>query len=826
MTEVVDISPATFSQRGAVCGAAVTVLTALVTLSAWAMVIPPFEAPDEIFVSNLAVAAARGEAVVYDPLYFALAGPLLRIVGDPRDFEARRNPSFRFVSNRRGEVNMFVRASGAEPAPDLSRVYILRALSVAVTTVTVVLIYVMALWSLERWHTATAVACAAVFVPQFAFMGAVAHPEVVSTLWGAVACTALLGRLHDRLPRRVALPILVLVLASTPFVDNAAFFLAGFVPLALFIVERGTLRWLAVGLVAAAVGLLAAIVIVHDTAGAATRELLRYYPIERAVQIVKHPLAPFLTTRDVPQYFLFEFTPKLFFGFWGWLGQPSVLLPSWAYASLAVVTVAGVAGCLVVLLSRGRTDVASRQRRLVSLTVVGLVCMLVPIAYANVLWHRDAWYGRWLFPLMGPIVIAFAIGLGQLARAGVRRPNRFVWVATIAALAIAALWVGPAGAEVENGIQAHHYGDQPHLRWTLHFTAVGLLVLPVILIVSRTFGIAGGRLAPLAMMAVCGALNAAVLFGFIRPLYAGLDAAGYLAQIDREVARGELPRAAALAEVAHGAFPSSTQIHRRLPGLQWEGGAFEKLQLDDARHAEAIRRLMSRGENKRAAALAASALARLDGSSELRGVAARALLETGEYDALRAALDARMARRGTLDDGEALALARLLKMAGWKSQIERERLSKVGDAVQASRGTVVPGLCVNLSLGRYRRNEPEAASLLVRAGATAVDRTIAGRATIRAAKALAMDGRVRLIVFFRPLREWQNATMWVHAYPPGLHEYIDVPPAFPPIQRWRTDELAWEVFELPAGRVNVYVGVSADGDLGPAVPLGWMGGGQ
>ena len=92
-----------------------------------------------------------------------------------------------------------------------------------------------------------AVACAAVFVPQFAFMGAAAHPEVLSTLWGAVACAALLGRLHDRLPRRVALPILVLVLASTPFVDNAAFFLVGFVPLALFIVERGTLRWLAVG---------------------------------------------------------------------------------------------------------------------------------------------------------------------------------------------------------------------------------------------------------------------------------------------------------------------------------------------------------------------------------------------------------------------------------------------------------------------------------------------------------------------------------------------------------------------------------------------------
>jgi hypothetical protein len=82
------------------------------------------------------------------------------------------------------------------------------------------------------------------------------------------------------------------------------------------------------------------------------------------------------------------------------------------------------------------------------------------------------------------------------------------------------------------------------------------------------------------------------------------------------------------------------------------------------------------------------------------------------------------------------------------------------------------------------------------------------------------DGRGELIVYFRPLTAWRGRALWLHAYAPGSHDYVDVAPEPPAFDGWRIGELAWERFELPApGRFHVYVGVADGGGLGPAYAI-------
>ena len=87
------------------------------------------------------------------------------------------------------------------------------------------------------------------------------------------------------------------------------------------------------------------------------------------------------------------------------------------------------------------------------------------------------------------------------------------------------------------------------------------------------------------------------------------------------------------------------------------------------------------------------------------------------------------------------------------------------------------------------------------------------------------NGRQQFIIYFRPLSDWQGRRLWVHAYPAGSREYVDVVAEFPAFPTWPRDELAWEVFQTPDPRAfNIYVGVAVGDDLGPAVPIGVVGG--
>jgi len=133
-------------------------------------------------------------------------------------------------------------------------------------------------------------------------------------------------------------------------------------------------------------------------------------------------------------------------------------------------------------------------------------------------------------------------------------------------------------------------------------------------------------------------------------------------------------------------------------------------------------------------------------------------------------------------------------------------------------------LLVRMGLGEMDSRKASDAAMR-EAGVRPLSDDMRGAATLEGVSERTLaDGRTELVVYFRPQAPWANRRLWLHAYPPDSHQYVDVyaqPQAF---EGWQTGELAWERFELPAaGRFNVYVGVAIDQDLGPAFGLGWVG---
>ena len=61
---------------------------------------------------------------------------------------------------------------------------------------------------------------------------------------------------------------------------------------------------------------------------------------------------------------------------------------------------------------------------------------------------------------------------------------------------------------------------------------------------------------------------------------------------------------------------------------------------------------------------------------------------------------------------------------------------------------------------------------------------------------------------------------WLRAYPIGSFTFLDMEPAIPPV--WTQGSLAWIVYDLPAGRFAVNIGLSVGSDFGGPTPLAYV----
>src|SRR5262249_10884346 len=145
---------------------------------------------------------------------------------------------------------------------------------------------------------------------------------------------------------------------------------------------------------------------------------------------------------------------------WGWLGQPSLLLPAWLFAVFFVLTILAAVGTLTAgwrSVSIAADDAGRRRARVLQAIGVGL--MLLPILYGPSVAGRNLWYGRWLFAMLGPLVIGLVLGVERFTTFARDTAGRVSIAPGCTAAAGLALWGAPPGAVLRAAIATHHYGD-------------------------------------------------------------------------------------------------------------------------------------------------------------------------------------------------------------------------------------------------------------------------------------------------------------------------------------------------------------------------------
>jgi hypothetical protein len=748
----------------------VLVLAAITVIAgaAWMIVVPPFEGTDELFFYNRA-RQLEAQPERRENVFYRLTLPVMAITSPGTGpVTPQYNPAFAFVGNGRGEVNRFAHDRAVAPREHVRTLIAIRVLVVLLTVPTVLAIYAMARLSVGSSSVALLAAALSLFVPQFTFISAVMHPEAVTRLFAAAVTLAVVARATGGLPRAAAWVLLPLAVVVVPFADRQALFVAPFAALGLIASEttwRGRVTAAAVLVVPAAIA--AWIVINHTELGT---------QIGAWTALVWHPFRPFIDADpgrgSVPPtggYYLFEFLPKMFMGFWGWLGQPSILLPPSVYGAVACAMVLAAIG----LLSRLRlpppaTDEERRRLLARRLLAAGIVLMWVPIVYGPAIMGLNLWYGRWLFPMIGPIAIALILGIAEFARVARAHSRRTAAALGLAAAVLGGLWIAAPGSAIRDGITTYHYGDRARLVATIGDLLIALGVVAVAIeAASRLRSVWPRALTrPGAGVALLAAANALLLVAFVRPLYAPLSAEEYATLVADSLAANNRLRAADLYASAVKSYPESRTLRRLAddqPALLLGGTAGARALLWD-------RLARGRGLNDRDALLM---------------LAQQAAESAPDEPWTRAAtLDAALADAERRPDlAEAAALVRLA-IAGDPSDAE------------ASRAPIA-------AAGGRRFTAPLRRGDIVVEGFT-LHPSSAG---------------TQLIVYFRPRVNADNRRLWVHIQRPGTSEYDEIPAALAPAT-WKPHHLAWAAFNLPPGRFNTAIGMWEGASIGDGLSIG------
>lgn len=747
---------------------AIVALT-LLTGGVWMTVVPPFEGPDELFFYNRARDWAE-HPQRREGLLFRVSAPVIRAMSPgPGVAAPEYNPAFRYIGNTRGEVNRFVHDRPVAAREHVRTLMALRALIVLLAAATMTLVYAAARLALGDAWLAFLVTCICLWIPQSSFMNAVMHPEAITRLLAAAVTLAIVAAATRRAPRWVLWLALPISIALVPLADRQALFLAPFAAFSLVATER-TWRTRAIAAVVVMVPAAAAVWVVTQYTEAGT-------DFTPWLQLVSNPLRPLFaadpgrgtTPPDAP-YYAFEFLPKLFMGFWGWMGQPSVFLPAWSYAALAVLVLAAAAGVVMRLRSPAPAADEERRRQVTrALLAVGIALMCLPIVYAPALAGRNLWYGRWLFAMIGPIAIGLVLGVAEFAAMARHHAQRVAIVLGLVSISAAAFWLTAPGEWLRALIRANHYGDVPRLLDAFRDVPIVLALVAVAVAAGRKIPSWPARLPVIpALCAIIALLNAITVAAWVRPLYAPMTVDDYVAQIRKLIAAHEPAIAADVYASAVKSYPESAPLRR------------------------------------------------------LADEAPRLLVGSGAAGS-RALLWERLARGKALEDPGALFVLAHEARAGNGAASLRgsETLNAVMREAESQPDLAEPAALLQLAL-EGGAGRPDAARRPVDAGH---GRHIAS--TLRNGELVIEGftqrpvggGRTQLTVYFRPRNDVANRRLWLHAYPAGSTDYIDIEPYLAPAI-WKPDELGWAAFEVPPGSFNVYVGVWAGADIGAGTPLG------
>jgi glycosyltransferase involved in cell wall biosynthesis len=691
-----------------------------------ALVAPPLESPPATTTARLTRqwrAAFLGTAVLLGALWIPWIPPF-EGVDEAVHFTALRrgvrsitpipmptltvNPVFRADSNRRGQLNAFMhgRLETANPTV-LSRLYLFRGIAWLAWMVSIAVVFDTARMATGRADLAFAAAGLALCLP-----GAT---SLFATLQLAASGGVLVGS--------------VLYWAMTAWAVGRM----GWIPAAI----------------------------------AAPLAIVTAWRMQ-VFEMLRSAIAPLFSSAatgslptDALEYTLFEFLPRVFFGFWGWLGQQSLLLPAIFYAIAAAATVLAACG----LLWRTRIGLSPSQRRIAAVYGVGIVCTLLALYVVSLFVDRTTAAAPWLYVSISPLAIGLIVGWRNAAAAARRSPHLIA--APLAALAaVLVLLRVSAFADLPALARFHYTGDTAHLGRTLSCSILFFLVLAfVTMAIPWTRCGARGSGAPRRLTAIALGVavvaNVTLLVGFARPRFEPLNA-DELAKAAREAAAdGETAAALDLYRLGSRAYPDSVAVSdlvMQVPEFEFTGS-----------HESVFRELRAR--------LAAGQA--LTDRTELMRIAQMAAAQQAFGPEILRAIVHRTAR--TPDTREPLALMEALAGGGTDAGD--------ADAVRAAGGTLTP-------------------------------QNMHGDAALAGYTLHSAAGRREVTLYFRPLRPWVGRALWVHAYPEGSRDYDLLPQISNAYAQWRPGALAWETFALPAGSFVLYVGVEVNHDLGPAYPIG------
>ncbi|HET6374302.1 MAG TPA: DUF2142 domain-containing protein [Candidatus Polarisedimenticolia bacterium] len=382
----------------------------------WSLAIPPFETPDEPgharYVSFLMEQRrlpvpgrdAAGEAH-QPPLYYALCAAVASTAGvPPIAVEPEKNPSFRWYGGT-SESKYLHRPDECPPLSGAARsLHLLRLISVVLAAGTVLLVHRLATALSMSPTAAAAAACFAGFLPQHTFIAASLNNDNLSNLLACASLTCMAIAIRD--PARRSLWLSAGVLAGTGL-------LAKFTGLTLL-----------------PCGLIAAWLAPRGPGAAGRRDLLGRLTLFLAPAVViplpllwrnyvtlGDPLGAGSQLETLPQlmdrktllssYFFTEFPAVLFRSFWGTFGWMSFRLPSLFYAVCLALTLAAVAGLIVMRRDRLALKLHAFLGAAIGIQIAQIVIFNLTFTQAQ---------GRFLFPVLGPIAVLFCEGVREVTR--------------------------------------------------------------------------------------------------------------------------------------------------------------------------------------------------------------------------------------------------------------------------------------------------------------------------------------------------------------------------------------------------------------------------
>lgn len=412
---------------------------ALVFATTLALLLPPFEAPDEsAHVAYVNFIATRGELPNQDdparrvsgqghqaPLYYVLAAPLVRVAksDDHVWVQRRRNPAHRWNGGARLDVPLFAATAAFPSIRDRLAFYGLRLASVAMSVGSVLAIGAAVRVALGAGAGAIAALLVAT-LPQFAAVSAAVTADDLTILLASLFAWQLLCGL------------------ARP--DDLRHFTRAGVLLGLALLAKKTTMCLLPGVV----GALALAVWGGrlDAAGAVRRgvrvlvpallllaPLLIHYTLlygdPLTVEMERRTLPHLVVDRSLTDaYFWTDFPRFLSVSFVGLLGWMNVWLPAPVYGLYAALALGAVAG-LALRVARSPGDA----------WLLALALFFVAACFGGVVHYNRSFpqpQGRFLFVVLPFLATLAAAGLLELARRARVDGDRLWWLLLAVLLAV------------------------------------------------------------------------------------------------------------------------------------------------------------------------------------------------------------------------------------------------------------------------------------------------------------------------------------------------------------------------------------------------------